>query len=105
MNKCSRKGSILQTLVMCILMATISVMVMKWVMMRYSMAVRLERSVQSRARAEGTFYNRMATWNYTIAPANFAVVVNGKSINGTVSNAVVYGQNVSRVNVTTDQDQ
>lgn len=94
----------MQTLVMCIMMATISVMVMKWVMMRYTMAVRLDKSVQSRVRAEGVFYNRMSVWG-TGAPANFSVGVNGKTINGNLSAAVVYGNNVNRVTVTTDQDQ
>lgn len=99
-----RKGSLLQTLVMCILMASISVMIMKWIMMRYSMSVRLNRSVQSKARVEGVFYRRMSGWNYQNAPTNFSETVDGKTVSGTIGSTNLYGRNVSVVNVRVDED-
>ncbi len=99
-----RQGSLLQTLVMCILMASISVMIMKWIMMRYTMSVRLNRSVQSKARAEGVFYNRMSGWNYQNAPADFSNVVDGKTVNGQIRSTNLYGRNVSVVNLRIDED-
>lgn len=104
-----RQGSLMQTLVMCIIMASISVMIMKWIMMRYTMSVRLQRSVQSKARAEALFNYNMSTWSsspvaFTLPPTG---QIDGKNISGFVTPnfAIGGGLTTNRITLSMDEDQ
>lgn len=96
-----RKGSLIQTLVLCIILALISAMLLKWVMSRYLLSIRLYKSSQARVRTEGVFMNSMANWNFNI-PANGTANfwVDGRTISRTVSGGIP-----KTVNLVIDEDQ
>ena len=93
-----RKGSLVQTLVLCIILALIAAMILKWVMGRYLLSVRLYKSAQAKARSEGIFNDRMSRWNFNL-PSNGSqnFTVDGKTINVNVS--------ATQITMTTDEDQ
>lgn len=96
-----RKGSLVQTLVLCIVLAMIAAMMLKWVMARYLLSIRLYKSSQARIRTEGIFINSVAAWNFNIpgnGNANF--YVDGKNITRNVS-----GGSIKTVTLTIDEDQ
>jgi len=93
-----RKGSLVQTLVLCIILALISAMILKWVMGRYLLSVRLYKSAQAKVRSEGIFNDRISNWNFNLpnnGSQNFNV--DGKIINVNVSG--------TQVTMSTDEDQ
>lgn len=58
-----RKGSmLLQTLVMAVIMAMIGVMILKWILMRYTLASRFYKSTVSKARVEGCLFYKVSNW-------------------------------------------
>ncbi|MCG2726189.1 MAG: hypothetical protein L6420_08055 [Elusimicrobia bacterium] len=65
-----KRGSmLLQTLVMCVIMAAIGVMVLKWVMARYMLSTRLYRSGAAKVRTEGCMSKVTSQLNAGSAPA------------------------------------
>lgn len=93
----------MQTLFLCILMATISMFIFKWLLLRFQQSIRLSNSVATKTRAEGVFNNVMSVWNFNL-PSNgdYYMVVsepNGKNVTVTVE---VHPGNV--ITLTADED-
>lgn len=102
-----RQGMVLlQTLVISVILSMISVMVLKWIMGRYMMAARDYRSVTTRARAHGYFYDRFATWNFntTGMPAVSVANVSETYPAGFVQQVCVRSLGGGRFSITSDQD-
>lgn len=102
-----RRGVVLlQTLVITVILAMISVMVLKWVMGRYMMAARNYRSVTTKGRAHGYFQDRFATWNFNTGaiPANSPANIGETAPAGFVQQVCVRSQGNTRFNITSDQD-
>jgi hypothetical protein len=77
-----KRGSmLLQTLVMCVIMAMIGVMVLKWVMARYMLSARLYRSSVAKVRTEGCASRVQATWNFNSVSSNGSCTVDGIRVN------------------------
>ena len=93
-----RKGAVLlQTLVVAILMAYISVMIMSWVLQRYSLATRVYRKNVSMAHNSGYAMMQFAKWN-TGTPSGTSGTLDGKTVTMTVGGA-------TQMTVTTDPNQ
>jgi len=97
---------LLQTLVISVILSLISVMVLKWIMGRYIMAARSYRSVTTRARAHGYFYDRFATWNFntTGMPAVSAATIGESYPAGFSQQVCVRSLGGGRFSITSDQD-
>ena len=81
-----KRGSmLLQTLVMCVIMAMIGVMVLKWVMARYMLSTRLYRSSEAKIRTEGCLSKTNANRsNFSSMPTSGSCVdAQGKTVNYT----------------------
>ncbi len=64
-----RRGAILlQTLVMCLILAFISISVTRWVLNRYMGATRTARSSQARTASLGGAMYLFSTWNTAVNP-------------------------------------
>lgn len=103
-----RRGVVLlQTLVITVILAMISVMVLKWVMGRYMMAARNYRSVTTRGRAQGYFYDRFSWWNFntTGIPANSPANIGEPSPAGFVQQVCVRSRGNTRFDITSNQDE
>lgn len=65
-----RRGTVLlQTLVVSVIISMIAVMVMKWVLARYTLASRVQRGAVAEARADGCYADRSSAWNVTGLPS------------------------------------
>ena len=95
-----KRGSmLLQTLVMCVIMAMIGVMVLKWVMARYMLSARLYRSNASKVRTEGCYSKINAQMSdLTSTPGSGSCVIDGKTINYRITGS-------NQIDYTVDQDQ
>jgi hypothetical protein len=60
---------LLQTLVISVIISMIAVMVMKWVLARYTLANRVQRNAVAVARADGCYGSRVAAWSSTGLPS------------------------------------
>lgn len=59
-----RRGTVLlQTLVVSVIISMIAVMVMKWVLARYTLASRVQRGAVAEARVDGCVSDRTSRWN------------------------------------------
>ena len=59
-----KKGIVLmQTLILSIVLATLAMMLLKWVLGRYMSVARTTRSTVARAHSQGYAANLFATWN------------------------------------------
>ncbi|MEW5905695.1 MAG: hypothetical protein AB1734_02815 [Elusimicrobiota bacterium] len=77
-----RRGTVLlQTLVVSVIISMIAVMVMKWVLARYTLASRVQRSAVAEARADGCVAELTSRWNIANSNASSGGC-------GTVSNSV-----------------
>ena len=78
-----RRGSLMQTLFLCILMATISMFIFKWLLLRFQQSIRLSNSVATKTRTEGVFNNMMSVWSSTNTPpdGDYYMVVSDPSKN------------------------
>lgn len=97
---------LLQTLVISVILSMIAVMVLKWIMGRYMMAARGYRSVTTRARAQGYFYDRFSTWNFNITgmpPVSPAVIPEAEPA-GFSQRVCVRSLGGGRFMITSDQD-
>lgn len=66
-----RRGTVLlQTLVIAVIISMMAVMVMKWVLARYTLANRVQRNAVAVARADGCYGARSAAWNSTGLPSS-----------------------------------
>ncbi len=66
-----KRGAILlQTLVTAVLLSMIAVMVLKWVLARYAIASRVQRSSMASVRAVGYAAAGAASWNFGTVPNN-----------------------------------
>ena len=79
----------MQTLFLCILMATISMFIFKWLLLRFQQSIRLSNSVATKTRTEGVFNNMMSVWNFNL-PSNGAYSMlisepSGKNVNVNVN--------------------
>jgi len=70
---------LLQTLVMSVILSMIAVMLMKWVLARYMIAVRAYRSSASTSHSQGYGSDRASNWNFVNYP-NFASIPSNGSI-------------------------
>lgn len=93
---------LLQTLVLCIILATIAVMVLKWVMARYLMASRDYRSAASRGLAQGYFDYNQAKWGGSGVVSNSNC--HTTEVNGETRRVYVTPQAGNRITVTIDED-
>ena len=107
MNKLAfyrRKGSVLlETLIISVLLSYISVMVMQWVLARYSLATHAYLSGAARLHA-GYAAERISIWNNGTAPAgNVYTVPDGmnKAVTVGVGGAV---NNIRTITITTPED-
>lgn len=92
-----RKGAILlQTLVVAILLAYISVMIMSWVLQRYSLATRVYRKNVAMAHNTGYAMMQFSTWN-TGTPSGTSGTLDGKTVTMTVGGA-------TQMTIATNQD-
>ncbi|MDQ7774320.1 MAG: hypothetical protein RDU13_12475 [Elusimicrobiales bacterium] len=63
-----RRGTVLlQTLVVSVIISMIAVMVMKWVLARYTLATRVQRSAKAEARADGCIGASVSRRNAQVA--------------------------------------
>ena len=98
-----KRGSmLLQTLVMCVIMAMIGVMVLKWVMARYMLSARLYRSNASKVRTEGCYSKINAEMSakmsdLTATPGDGSCLIDVKKIK--------YTTDGNQIDYTVDQDQ
>ena len=61
---------LLQTLVISVIISMIAVMVMKWVLARYTIATRVQRSATNEARADGCVSHTVSRRNALMALPN-----------------------------------
>ncbi|MDQ7771887.1 MAG: hypothetical protein RDU13_00040 [Elusimicrobiales bacterium] len=65
-----RRGAVLlQTLVISVVISMIAVMVMKWVLARYSIATRVQRAAVAEGRADGCIADRASRWTFANSAA------------------------------------
>lgn len=66
-----KKGAVLlQTLVTSVLLSMIAVMVLKWVLARYTIASRVQRSSMANARTVGYANLTTSSWNFGAVPGS-----------------------------------
>jgi len=95
-----RKGVVLlQTLVMSVLLSMMAVMLLKWILARYTMAAHNYRSDTTRARVGGYTQAAFSSWNFNAGPA-LPAVPDGKNIAYSPS-----GAGMVTVTMTSDEDQ
>ncbi|OGS50884.1 MAG: hypothetical protein A3J79_08885 [Elusimicrobia bacterium RIFOXYB2_FULL_62_6] len=103
-----KKGAILlQTLVMSILLSMIAIMIMKWVLTRYTMVGHMHRSITSNTRGQGWMSYRFCNSNWQtsgISASNISLDNPPKYFALTVS-GTASGTSVQTVRVVTEQDQ
>ena len=98
-----KRGSmLLQTLVMCVIMAMIGVMVLKWVMARYMLSARLYRSNASKVRTEGCYSKINSQMSAKISDVNATLSDGSCLIDG---KKIEYTTDDNQVEYTVDQDQ
>jgi len=91
-----RKGAILlQTLIVSMLLAYISVMIMSWVLQRYSLATRVYRKNVATTHTTGYAMMKFAKWN-TGTPANDSTTMDAKTVSIVVSG--------TQMQISTEQD-
>lgn len=96
-----KKGTVLlQTLVMSVLLSMIAVMMMKWVLARYTLATRNYRSVATTTRVGGYTQAVFSSWNFNAGPV-MPALPDGKLI---LYQTFPAG-NTTRIVMTSDQDQ
>ena len=95
-----KKGMVLlQTLVMSVILSMVSVMMMKWVIARYTMAARNYRANATLSRAGGYSQAYFSTWNAGGQPGC------GATINGQTVSCNISGGAMRTVVITANQDQ
>ncbi|MBU2529984.1 MAG: hypothetical protein KKD35_02995 [Elusimicrobia bacterium] len=83
-----KRGSmLLQTLVMCVIMAMIGVMVLKWVMARYMLSARIYRSNVAKVRTEGCMARVKSQWNFNPVSSNGSCSSDGVTTSYTSSSS------------------
>lgn len=121
-----KKGAILlQTLVMSIILSLIAIMIMKWVLIRYTMVGRMHRSITANTRGEGYVFSSFpcatTLWNTGGGATNCRTATTKWETSG-ISGSSIYldtpqkyfqlnvsgsvsGTAVQTVNMVTEQDQ
>ena len=96
-----RRGAILlQTLIMCMVLAFIAISVTRWVLNRYMGATRTTRSSQARGVSHGGAMFLFSNWNTTANPANPSPLnISGKSL------PYSYNGTTKKVTFTYDEEQ
>jgi hypothetical protein len=96
---------LLQTLVMAVIFAMISVMVMQWVLGRYMIAARSYRSNAAKTRAQGYSLNLFSTWKDDLGsiPASGDIIVDTQTITYAVTNGS--GNGMRTIEITVEEDQ
>lgn len=108
-----KKGAILlQTLVMSIILSMIAIMIMRWVLMRYSLVGRIHRNLTANTRGEGVIFSRFCNANWSnpattagIPGSTIALDSPPKGFSLSVVSGTAFGAQQQTVSVTTDQDQ
>lgn len=66
-----KKGAVLlQTLVMSVILSLIAVMVLKWVLARYGIVTRVQRSSMANGRGVGYATSASESWNFGPVPSS-----------------------------------
>lgn len=103
-----KKGQILlQTLVMSIILSMIAIMIMKWVLIRYTMVGRMHRSITANTRGEGYMFSRFCTTNWQtsgISPSSIYLDNPQKFYELKVTGSVS-GTTSQKVDMETEQNQ
>jgi len=102
-----RKGMmLLQTLIMAVLLSMISVMVMQWVLGRYMIAARTQRSNASKTHTTGYADCHLSAWNFnwgTIPSACDRCLNRFKVLNGSTFGTAVASSG-NKYTFTNDED-
>jgi hypothetical protein len=112
MNSRRRKGMVLlQTLVMSVILSMVAVMLMKWVLARYMIAIRTYRSSVSNSHSQGYGVDRASTWNFVnypnfiLIPTNGSVIMDGKTVSYSRTARPIIPTNGMTITIRTDEDQ